>query len=43
MIIYLYDGSSLSCEEIEFGAGGDIIADEYRMIPACESVRIVSA
>ena len=43
MTIYLYDGSTLECNEIEFSSDGkSIIADEYRIISMLEVLRIVS-
>ena len=44
MIIFLYDGSTLRCETVEFAFDGEnLIADEYRIVPLLEVLRIVSA
>ena len=42
MIIVMYDGSRMECEEIEFTRDGNIFADEYRIIPIVDVVRITS-
>ena len=39
MAIVFYDGSTLTCSEIEVGANG-LIADGYRLIPLYEVLRI---
>lgn len=41
MEILLYDGSTLTANEIEFGSD-TIIVDGYRVIPTIEVLRIVS-
>lgn len=41
MTIIFYDGSTLTCSEIEVGADG-LIADGYRLIPAYEILRITA-
>ena len=43
MIIVYYDGSTLECERVEFSTDGkSLIADDYRLIPLVEVVRIIS-
>lgn len=42
MIIYFYDGGTMTCEEIEMGMDG-LIVDGCRIVPFCEVLRIVSA
>lgn len=39
MKIYLYDGSTITCNKIEFGIDG-LIVDEYRLV-AQEEVRMI--
>lgn len=39
MKIYLYDGSTLTCNKIEFGIDG-LFVDEYRVIPL-EEIRLI--
>lgn len=41
MRIYMNDGGKLDCTEIEISMSGEIIADEYRIVPTDEVVRIV--
>ena len=41
MRIYMNDGGKLDCTEIEIGMDGNIFADEYRIVPTDEVVRIV--
>lgn len=42
MTIIFYDGSKLDCNEIEFSTdGSNIIADQYRIVPLIEILRIV--
>lgn len=41
MKIYLYDGSVITCNVIEFSYKG-LIIDEYRLIPSEDVVRIVA-
>lgn len=41
MIITYYDGSTLTCSKIEFsGDGKNLIADDYRIVPLLEVLRI---
>lgn len=40
MRIYCYDGSKLDCTVIEFCMDGNLIADEYRIVPLDEIIRI---
>ena len=40
--IYYTDGSKLTGSTIEFGYDGNIIVDEYRIVPICDIVRIVA-
>ena len=43
MKIIFYDGSTLTCYEIEIGSDGNtIIADGYRIIKLLEVLRIVA-
>ena len=41
MVIIMLDGSQLTCNTIEF-CGGDLIADEYRIVPITEVLRIIT-
>ena len=40
MTIYFYDGSTMTCEEIEIGADGFIV-DGCRFVPFYEVLRIL--
>lgn len=42
MIIYLYDGSTLECNEITID-GGIICADGFRLVNVCDVDRIETA
>jgi hypothetical protein len=41
MKIYLYDGSVIKCDVVEFSYKG-LIIDEYKLIPSEDVVRIVA-
>lgn len=43
MKIIFYDGSALECNSIEIsGDGKNLIADEYRVVPLIEVLRIIA-
>ena len=43
MVIIMYDGSRLTCNEIEFSnTDNAVIVDEYRIVPIIEILRIIT-
>ena len=40
MIIYLIDGGTIRCSNIEPSMDGNLIVDEYRIIPLSDVIRI---
>lgn len=43
MVIIMYDGSRLECNEIEFSNTDNcVIADGYRIVPIIEILRIIT-
>ena len=40
MRIYFYDGSEMECYKIEIGMYGNLIVDEYRVVPMDEVINI---